>query len=313
MTETTDSVHLPVVNIAETGDIILVVGPEQLKLRVESLILKAASKSLCTMFRLNWQEDRESLVLGPPVDILLPEENPTALTCICAILHYRIEMVPQIMSPYDVLKVAITADKYGLVGALTFANQSWLSPLNKAASDLIVLAAAASLFQNTQAFKEITKALVLSHRGSYLTLWSEDAISVLGERIYCLLEEQRGFARLKLEEILLGGTKASSCVHRCGWTSKYAYAYIQLLETQSLWPMDIQSVAESIERANRMPDPIPEERSTECKFGYKHFVPDYRSSYRYKLDNLDSCIGICLNCFLSKQPSAVSCQMTHEH
>jgi hypothetical protein len=26
------------------------------------------------------------------------------------------------------------------------------------------------------------------------------------------------------------------CVHRCGWTSKYAYAYLNLLEKKDLWP-----------------------------------------------------------------------------
>ena len=85
----------------------------------------------------------------------------------------------------DVLRVAVTAKKFGVVEALTFANEFWLCPLNKGASDLIVLAAAASLFQNAKAFRDITKALALNYGGSYLALSSEDAVSVLGERIFC--------------------------------------------------------------------------------------------------------------------------------
>ncbi|KAJ5365939.1 hypothetical protein N7517_008825 [Penicillium concentricum] len=261
MAETRNKILCPVVDIAPAGDIILVVGPEQLKLRVQSLFFKAASKLLCAIQGPNWKEGHDMTGAGLPVEILLPEEDATAMRCICAILHHQLTLVPKIMDAHDVLRVAVTAKKFGVVEALTFANEFWLCPLNKGASDLIVLAAAATLFQNAKAFRDITKALVLNYGGSYLALSSEDAVPVLGERIFCVLEEQRGFARLKLGEILIGGITAQACVHRCGWTSKYAYAYIKLLETQRLWPTALVVITEAIERADRMPDPVPEESS----------------------------------------------------
>ncbi|OQD69797.1 hypothetical protein PENPOL_c002G04779 [Penicillium polonicum] len=190
MTETQNKILCPVVNIAPAGDIILVVGPEQLKLRVQSLFLKAASKVLCAILGPNWKEGHDMLGACLPVEILLPEEDATALRCICAILHHRITLIPQIMAAHDVLRVAVTAKKFGVVEALTFANEFWLCPLNKGASDLIVLAAAASLFQNAKAFRDITKALALNYGGSYLALSSEDAVSVLGERIFCWFRRQ---------------------------------------------------------------------------------------------------------------------------
>lgn len=82
---------------------------------------------------------------------------------------------------------------------------------------------------------------------------------------------------------------------------------------QSLWPTGLGTIAKAIERAHRIPDPVPEERSSECKFGYKHSVPDYRSTFRFGLEDLSNHIGICLDCFRSKQADAVSCQMTHKN
>ncbi|KAL2825048.1 hypothetical protein BDW59DRAFT_146745 [Aspergillus cavernicola] len=114
---------------------------------------------------------------------------------------------------------------------------------------LILLMAAAYLFQNAQAFREITKALVLNYDGSYLALLRKDIESVMDWRVFGLLEEQRSFARLKLGDILLTGIHTGGCRYKCGWSSKYAYAYLQLLERQNLWPTGLGSISKAIERA----------------------------------------------------------------
>lgn len=180
MTDTRDKI----VNIDAAGDIILVVGPEKLRLRVKSIFLKAASKLPGTILGPDWKENH-ILVTGLPVEIILPEENAMALRCICAILHHQNRLLPQVMAVNDVLRIAVAANKFGVVDALTFASEFWLSPVNKGASDLIVLAAAASLFKNAQAFRDITKALVLNYGDSYLALLSEDVRSILGDRVFC--------------------------------------------------------------------------------------------------------------------------------
>jgi hypothetical protein len=91
------------------------------------------------------------------------------------------------------------------------------------------------------------------------------------------------------------------CVHRCGWTSKYAYAYLKLLERKDLWParlLDI-SISKAIELAETMPDPIPEEPSIVCTYEYKHAAPEYRQGRSGKLDIWNNDIGLCLHCVRS--------------
>ena len=78
---------------------------------------------------------------------------------------------------------------------------------------------------------------------------------------YCdtigLLKEQRSLARLKLAEILIAGIKDRTCVHKCVWLGKYAYTYLEFLESQSLWPTRLLCISKAIRIAEKMPDPIP--------------------------------------------------------
>ena len=43
-----------VINVAAAGDVILIVGPERLKLRVQSLVLKSVSKPFSAMLSQRW-------------------------------------------------------------------------------------------------------------------------------------------------------------------------------------------------------------------------------------------------------------------
>jgi len=66
------------------------------------------------------------------------------------------------------------------------------------------------------------------------------------------------------------------CVHKCGWTSKYAYAYLKLLGRKDLWPAYLlyTSISRAIELAERMTDPIPEESSIVCRYESNHAAPE---------------------------------------
>ena len=107
-----------------------------------------------------------------------------------------------------------------------------------------------------------------------------------------LLEEARGMARLDLADILMSGINdpTGTCVHRCGWSSKYAYAYLKLLQTHDLWPGALTrlSIADAIAKAAIIPDPVPEEASHSCTYSYKHSVPEYRKNRQQDLTNLCS-------------------------
>jgi BTB/POZ domain len=163
MEELRDNKLSAIVEIAADGDVILVVGPEKVKLRVHSLFLKVASKPFSVMFGPDWKEGHNML---RPVEVPLPDDNAAALKLICAIIHHRNQKVPQTLAADDVFGIAVTADKYGCVGALKFASGNWLRPLQNEAHDLILLAAAAYLFRSAPAFKEITKALILKPQWS---------------------------------------------------------------------------------------------------------------------------------------------------
>ncbi|KAK0118388.1 hypothetical protein ONS95_012677 [Cadophora gregata] len=126
MDEVRDDKSSTVVDIAANGDVILVVGPEMVKLRVLSLILKAASKPFSAMFGPDWNEGHDILGRDEPVEVLLPEDNADALNVICAVLHHQNNEVPETLAAGDVLRVAVAADKYDCVNALKFASGIWL-------------------------------------------------------------------------------------------------------------------------------------------------------------------------------------------
>ncbi|KAK2057686.1 hypothetical protein LY76DRAFT_593972 [Colletotrichum caudatum] len=306
-----------VVEIAPDGDLILVVGPEQAKLRVYSMLLKAVSKPFSAMCGLDWKEGCNLLGSDGPTEIFLPEDNAVALKIICYIIHHENRNIPHTLAAGDILAVAVTADKYDFVHALKFASESWLRSSGDEVGNLMLLTAAAYLFQNAKAFKEITRALVLDHDGPYLALSCEEVESAMTWRVFCLLEEQRGFARLKMAEILISGVndETGRCVHRCGWTSKYAYAYIKLLQREYLWPAHLHhiSISKALELAERMPDPIPEESSTACTYEYKHAAPAYRRDRSLSLDNFEKSIGLCLDCVRSGSMNSECSQHSHSY
>lgn len=180
-----------VVEIAPDGDLILIVGPEEAKLHVHSMFLRAVSKPFSAMLGPGWKEGHDLLDCDKPAEIPLPEDNAVAMKIICSIIHHQNREVPQPLAAGDVLAVAVTADKYDCVQVLKFASDSWLRPSGDEAGNLMLLAAAAYLFQNAQAFKEITKALILDYHGSYLTLSCKEVESAMPWKVFCKYPDDR--------------------------------------------------------------------------------------------------------------------------
>jgi hypothetical protein len=173
------------VDIVPDGDCILVVGPDMMKLRVHSLFLSAVSKPFFAMFAPRWKKGDAVFSQSEPLEIFLPEDDATSMRLVCAVIHHKNQDVPANLSASDVLGVAITADKYDCVHAVKFAIDNWLRGRKDEASDLIALAAAAYLLWNENAFKEITKRMILTHNGPYYNLCSTEVGSVLDWRVFC--------------------------------------------------------------------------------------------------------------------------------
>jgi len=66
------------VEISPDGDLILIVGPEEAKLQVHSMLLVAVSKLFSVMFGLDWKEGHDMLDRDGPAELLLPEDNAAA-------------------------------------------------------------------------------------------------------------------------------------------------------------------------------------------------------------------------------------------
>jgi hypothetical protein len=182
------------IKTAAEGDIVLVVGPQKVRIHAYSLFLKATSKPFSAMFGPGWKEGHAMLGQEEPVEILLPEDNAAALELICAIIHHRNDKVHQSLAASNVLAVAVTADKYDFSDALKLASAYWLRPGQNKAGDLMLLSAAAFLFNNAQAFKDITRALILDYDGSYLALSCKGIESAITRSIFCeyLLHDEFG-------------------------------------------------------------------------------------------------------------------------
>lgn len=184
-----------IVEIAPDGDLILIVGPEEAKLHVDSMMLRVASKPFSAMFGPNWKEGRDLLdgdrPVNRPVELPLPEDNAAALKIMCSVIHHQRSEVPRTLAAGDVLAVAVATDKYDCVEALSFASDGWLRPSRDEAGNLMLLTAAAYLFQNAQAFKELTKALILDYKDSYLTLSCREVESAMPWKVFCEYPDDR--------------------------------------------------------------------------------------------------------------------------
>ncbi|KAH7128201.1 hypothetical protein B0J11DRAFT_483915 [Dendryphion nanum] len=301
--------------IAPDGDVILVVGSERARFRVHSTFLKAVSKPFSAMFSSRWNEGNDPLHQSEPIEIPLPDDDSMAMLIICAVIHHQYKSIPRHLPARTALQVAITADKYDCVDSLQFASGLLAKPHETEARNLMVLTAAAYGLQNADIFKEITKTLILTHTGSYLSLSSEDIESVMDWKVFYLLEEARSITRLKLASILLNGVNdiTGSCCHRCGWTSTHAYAYVKQLEEREIWPAHLshKPIYKVIETAETMPDPVPKEESAHCTYSYKHCLPEYRSERQKPLENLTRPVGLCLHCIISNSGNPLDCKLTH--
>ncbi len=179
----------PFKDISLNGDLILVIGERKARLRVHSPILSCASKVFSVMFGPNWSEGKD-LSKEFPKEVTLVEDDANALYTILCVVHHRNDMVPQTLSPREVLQIAIEADKYDLRTALIYARARWLQ--HRDTADLLEMAylmAAALLFDDIETFVEHGLALILRYTGSYLELLKDSVLcQILPDSTACELK-----------------------------------------------------------------------------------------------------------------------------
>jgi hypothetical protein len=177
----------PAPDISPDGDVVLVVGPQNVRLRVHSQCLRCASKVFDAMFRPQWSEG-QGLFKESPWEVPLVENDADALRTICCVIHHRNDDVPQSLTPNEVLQIAIEADKYDLSVALKYARKQWLKPRGSPDRvDMGCLLAAAFLFGDMDMFAAHTLALILHYQGSYLAFLDNEIISrIVPWKTFCM-------------------------------------------------------------------------------------------------------------------------------
>jgi hypothetical protein len=160
------------VPIAAHGDVYLLVGPDSKRLRVSSHILRNGSTYFSNLFGPNFAEG-QNLSSSDPEEVLMPDDDARAVEMICNIIHLRNNAVPPSLAPEEVFEIAVAADKFDCTSALKFASIIWLSKREtevQVVSELAHLMCAAYILDNGDAFGEITLAMMMRHKESYLPL-----------------------------------------------------------------------------------------------------------------------------------------------
>ncbi|KAK7178318.1 hypothetical protein PSPO01_15627 [Paraphaeosphaeria sporulosa] len=305
--------------IATNSDVILVAGPHKRRIQVCSFVLKNASKYFSNMFGPNFSEG-QGLRVNRLKEILMPEDDANALEIICNILHLRNDVVPEALTPIEVLEIAVLADKFDCIVAVKHASTFWLNPREcQGITELGHLMAAAYILDNARAFSEITLSMILYYKDRYLSLAEEDIgldDSVLWRVIY-LLEERRSRMRTELQDILLYGTKDAgidddrNC--SCGWSSRHSSAYMQLLQKEELWPLKTldTTISQVLQKLECMDDPAMPREWVPCKYRW-HTDPTYRISRSQRLENFKRSNGLCIDCVRSSTTTMKHiCQIKH--
>ncbi|KAJ5721177.1 uncharacterized protein N7483_009111 [Penicillium malachiteum] len=182
--------------ICKHGDLVLVVGPEKLKLQVLSGVLRNSSRVFDAMLGPNWKE-------GGAAKVGLPEDNGIAMRHICLALHCRLPIPLETLDSNTLLKIAALSDKYFLNEALFYAAKFWLEQSTSDPHALMELTTAAYLFRNANAFKTLTKELVLNYSYPYLGLLTTEISQWLDLTVLSHLEFARAHLHLCISDVLL--------------------------------------------------------------------------------------------------------------
>ena len=184
MTDSVEARKSDIIEDIPDGDCVLIVGPALVRINANSVFLRAASGPFRAMFKPEWREGDELRARTDPIEIALPEDDAVAMQLLCAVIHHQNDSIPRELPIPTVLAIAVTADKYDCIRALRFASELWLRSRRGEVSDMLVLAAAAYLFENATAFRDITKKIILSHNGPFSAVYRGEAETIMDSRVF---------------------------------------------------------------------------------------------------------------------------------
>lgn len=172
-------------DITPTGDMILVVGEKETRLRVHALCMRTASTVFDAMFGPHFSEGQPSNGCSPK-EIPMPDDDAKAMIVICNVIHHRNDMLPDVLPPMELANVALAADKYNCVFTLKYAMNQWLhfkEPVTLASLGSLLIAA--YVFDNPDAFRRVTQRLVTGFSCSYQSLNKGECDGIIPCSVYC--------------------------------------------------------------------------------------------------------------------------------
>ena len=153
-------------NIAEDGDVILVVGEKGTRIRVHSLFLRFASRVFAAMLGPCYAEGQD-LNGSRTKEIHLPADDPQAMMMLCSILHHRNDTITSNATAPTVFQIARIADKYACVEALRFARKELLQWTTEDPVLLVLTLAASYLMKDSNSFEQLAGKLLECHGGPF--------------------------------------------------------------------------------------------------------------------------------------------------
>ena len=161
-----------IIDLAPDGDIVLVVGPEQARIRVHSLLLKLVSRPFAVMLGPNFKEGQELLASSKrgPIEIKLPDDDPASMEILCKVIHHQSHLLNTPLSPGRLIEVATSADKYDVQNVVRFQYKAWLAQhgTTQDIGTLIRFMACAYVSDDPVAFAKYTKDLMYYYVGSFI-------------------------------------------------------------------------------------------------------------------------------------------------
>ena len=163
-----------VTEIVPNGDLILVVGGKKSrKFLVHTSSLINASPVFKALLGPNFEEGHRLAQSDKsnPVEIKLPEDDPSAMDIMLRVIHCRNEKLKETPSPEKIFLIARACDKYNCIDSLAFALRDWFRCEEWTDSvELWVLTVAAMILHDRNAFSVTTSKLIIYHAGSYADL-----------------------------------------------------------------------------------------------------------------------------------------------
>ncbi|KAK3503362.1 hypothetical protein B0T13DRAFT_522069 [Neurospora crassa] len=218
--------------ISATGDIILVVGaPDsedpQLRLRVQSTILREASTVFRTMLSPPWVES-QGISTKNPKEIRLPEDEPKAMEVVCLALHFRNNLInPHWLEEQGgqrMLDVAILIDKYDLKASMQFITDTWFrQSMGCIMGESIYRMAAAWILEEEEFFAQYSWIVMITYTGPYAKLLSQELLRErLPPQTFLLLAERSSNLRIRFldpvcREVDLEGDSEARDNCKCEW------------------------------------------------------------------------------------------------